>query len=200
MGMQIGRLAEQIPDEPIVLLGYSIGGRVALRLWPLLRDRLKGLVLIATTPGLTDPVERTERIAQDLALAAQIETRGVGWFSEYWSEQSIIQSQKHIAPEIREAMGQRRLANRSVGLANTLRSLGQGAVDPVWSTLSGLSVPTLLLTGAQDRKYTDIASAMAQRIPNATHQIVDDAGHCVHLEALDVAAVAIQEFLDSLNE
>ena len=200
MVAQVRRLVDKIPDGPLVLLGYSIGGRVALRLWPLLGARLKGVVLVATTPGLEDPVERTERIAQDLALAARIEARGVPWFTEYWSERPIIRSQKQIEPAILEGMRKRRLQNRPVGLANTLRALGQGAVEPVWSTLPDFPVPTLLLTGANDRKYTDIATEMSRRIPNATHQIVGDAGHCVHLEAVNAAAAAIQGFLGSLSE
>ena len=200
MVAQVRRLVDQIPDGPLVLLGYSIGGRVALRMWSMLGARLKGIVLVSTTPGLMDPVERTERIAQDLALAAKIEARGIPWFTKYWSEHPIIRSQKQIEPAILEGMQKRRLQNCPLGLANTLRALGQGAVEPVWSTLPDFPVPCLLLTGGDDRKYTDIAKEMSRRIPKATHQIVGDTGHCVHLEAVNAAAVIIQGFVDSLSE
>src|SRR4051794_26977698 len=54
-----------------LLAGYSMGGRVALRLALEYPGRVEGLVLIGTTPGIADPVEREARSDEDSALASE---------------------------------------------------------------------------------------------------------------------------------
>ncbi len=186
--------------ESAVWIGYSMGGRLALRLALEHSQVVRALILIGAQPGLKDPGERAERIAQDNALAGKIEKHGVAWFCDYWSKQPMIRSQESIPSSIRDAMKERKLANRVQGLAGALRGFGQGAVTPVWTRLHEISVPTLLLTGAGDSRYASIADRMAAAIPNAIHRSVVDAGHCAHLENLDGSARLIAEFLDGLNE
>ena len=112
---QVQRVRRLMAEGPVVLLGYSMGGRIALRLCHHISANLKGLILISTTPGLLNAVERSERIARDSVLARRIETEGVEWFAEYWSEQPMIRSQKCIESATRERMQLRRLKNDSVG-------------------------------------------------------------------------------------
>ncbi len=181
------------------LVGYSMGGRVALRLAPKLGARLRGVILISASPGLEGPVERTERMARDQALAGSIEEEGLAWFQTHWSSQPIIQSQQDIPAEILAPMQARREANRPAGLAGSLRGMGQGAVDPVWDRLKDLEVPTLLITGLRDERYTEIAARSAQVIPNARHVQIEEAGHCTHLEALVPVVDAMQSFLAELT-
>ena len=199
MTAQVDRLAAMLNDEPMVLLGYSMGGRVALRLCSRLGSSLRGLVLIGAHPGLKDPVERADRAAADMALATQIEARGIAWFADHWSGHPLIQSQQQIEPAVLGSMQARRASNCPVGLANTLRGIGQGAVSPVWSTLSSIEAPVLLLTGSADVKYSALAGEMAGSIPNAVHRPVAGAGHCVHLEAMVEAARIVREFLGAIS-
>ena len=165
---------------------------------PKLGSRLRGVVLISASPGLESPVERTERMARDQALAGSIEEEGLAWFQMHWSSQPIIQSQQDIPAEILAAMQARREANRPAGLAGSLRGMGQ-----VRWTLSGkiegLEVPTLLITGMRDERYTEIAARSAQVIPNARHIQIEEAGHCTHLEAVDPVVDAMQSFLAELS-
>jgi len=80
VGPMVGSVAQDFPsDGPVVLMGYSMGGRVALRLAPQLGPRLCGLVLMGAHPGLEDSVERSERIASDQSVAGMIEERGIEW-------------------------------------------------------------------------------------------------------------------------
>ena len=200
---RIGGVVEQClawcGEEPNwVLVGYSMGGRVALRLAPKLGRRLRGMVLISASPGLESPVERTERMARDQALAGSIEEEGMAWFHAHWSSQPIIESQKDIPAEIRGPMQARREENRPAGLAGSLRGMGQGAVDPVWERLKHVQVPTLLVTGTRDSRYTDIAQRSALAIPDAHHVAIPDAGHCTHLEAIGPVVDAMRAFLDGL--
>jgi 2-succinyl-6-hydroxy-2,4-cyclohexadiene-1-carboxylate synthase len=186
-------------DGPVVLMGYSMGGRVALRLAPQLGPRLCGLVLMGAHPGLEDSVERSERIAADQSVAGMIEERGIEWFCDFWADQPLIRSQRRIRADIRDEMSVRRAANRTVGLAGSLRGFGQGAIEPVWFALPSLCVPTLLVTGADDTKYTGVAERMVKLLPDAQHTIIPGAGHCVHLEAIGPTAEAVGSFLNRVS-
>ena len=124
---------------------------------------------------------------------------GLEWFQAHWASQPIIQSQQEIPAEILASMQARRGENRPVGLAGSLRGMGQGAVDPVWGRLKDLEVPTLLITGMRDERYTEIAARSARALPNARHVQIEEAGHCTHLEAVDPVVDAIHSFLDGLS-
>ena len=185
-------------DHPKVdVIGYSMGGRVALRLASALGDRMGRLVLISTSPGIEDPQARAERIAQDYALAGTIEDLGVEWFCEHWSNQPIIQSQQNIPSAIRVPMAERRRRNRAAGLAGSLRGMGQGAVEPFWSALPELRMPVLLITGDADQRYTHMAEQYASRLNRVEHARVPNVGHCVHLEAKDAVRSIVSTFLSA---
>ncbi len=193
----VGGLGEQGPS---LLMGYSMGARVALRLALAHPDRVRALVLIGVNPGLRDSVQRAERIARDQRLAARIEQRGMEWFCEHWASLPIIATQQVIPASIRDPMQTRRRANRPAGLAGALRGFGQGAVEPVWDRLPQLDCPVLLLTGSLDPAYGAIANEMADHLPFAVHEVVDGAGHCAHLERLADSARRISDFVLSLGE
>ncbi|MGE0711342.1 MAG: 2-succinyl-6-hydroxy-2,4-cyclohexadiene-1-carboxylate synthase [Planctomycetota bacterium] len=197
---RLDRLRARLGLERCVLLGYSLGGRVALTLalerpgpW------LAGLVLVGATPGLADPAERAARRKADHALAARLERDGVPAFEETWRAQPLIATQERIEPEALAAMRARRLQNRAHGLANSLRGAGTGAMTPLWSALPRLDVPTLLVTGAEDTKFAAIASEVVRRAPHAEHAAIACAGHCAHLERPDACARRVVEWLSEVE-
>jgi 2-succinyl-6-hydroxy-2,4-cyclohexadiene-1-carboxylate synthase len=184
-------------ERPVFILGYSMGGRIALRAAPLLGNRLMGLILISANPGIEDTTERTERIAKDAALASQIEQNGVAWFTEYWSTTPLISTQKNIPQAVRDPMIASRNTQRAEGLSGSLRGMGQGAVNPVWDTLP--STQTLVITGGMDHRYSTIAERMCASMPKATQLIVPNVGHCTHLESIDTVGTAVQNFITKVS-
>ena len=88
-----------------------------------------------------------------------------------------------------------RLAHRPVGLANSLRGLGQGTQPSFWNRLGEIEIPVLLIAGELDRKFRDIASRMNDRIPASELAIVPDAGHAVHLEQPLAYVTHVEQFL-----
>jgi 2-succinyl-6-hydroxy-2,4-cyclohexadiene-1-carboxylate synthase len=164
------------------LLGYSMGGRVALHLAAAAPERINRLVLESASPGIADDAERAARAAADDALADRIEAEGLEWFVEHWTAIPLFASQSALPEPMRLAQRERRLAQRALGLANSLRGMGAGRQVSLWERLSDIDLPALIISGELDRKYVEIGAAMAARMPQARHVVVPDAGHTVHLE------------------
>jgi 2-succinyl-6-hydroxy-2,4-cyclohexadiene-1-carboxylate synthase len=80
---EAARIAATI-TEAVHLLGYSMGGRLALTIAVHYPDKVKSLILESATAGLKTESERQERIQSDNALADKIEANGMEWFAEYW--------------------------------------------------------------------------------------------------------------------
>jgi 2-succinyl-6-hydroxy-2,4-cyclohexadiene-1-carboxylate synthase len=159
-------------------VGYSMGGRLCLRLAVDHPDLVHSLVLVGASPGLEDAGERAARRAADAALAADIERMGTAAFLDQWLAQPMF-STLRVDPADLEA----RRANTAAGLATALRRLGAGVQEPLWDRLSGLKMPVLAVTGQQDEKYARLAEAMADAIgSNAQVVALAGAGHAAHLE------------------
>jgi 2-succinyl-6-hydroxy-2,4-cyclohexadiene-1-carboxylate synthase len=174
--------------ERFVLAGYSMGGRVALRVALRRPERVEALVLVGTTPGIADAVERGARAEEDEALARQIEKSSIEAFAERWARQPPFKGQ---APEVARAARADRLRNEPAGLAAALRGLGQGACEPLWARLGELRMPVTLVAGERDGKYRRVAERMAAAIPHAQVLAVPATRHAVHLEAPQIVAQAI---------
>ena len=173
-------------------VGYSLGGRLCLRLALDRPDLVRRLVLVGASPGIADPGARAARREADEALAAGIERDGVAAFLDRWLAGPLFASLPAAA-----AGREDRLANRPGGLAYALRRLGTGAQEPLWGRLAGLRPPTLLVAGALDAKFAGIARATATAVgPRARVALVGGAGHAVHLERPDAMAALIEDFLD----
>ena len=159
-------------------VGYSLGGRLCLRLALDRPDLVQTLVLVGASPGLADAGERAARLAADEALAAEIERTGTAAFLEQWLAQSMFAT---LAPDPEDM--EARLANPPAGLARALRRLGAGVQEPLWDRLGELKVPVLAVTGQEDTKFSALADEMAGAIGvNAQAVALAGAGHAAHLE------------------
>jgi 2-succinyl-6-hydroxy-2,4-cyclohexadiene-1-carboxylate synthase len=178
------------------VLGYSMGGRVALHLAAAAPGRVRSLVLESSSPGIADPPERQARIAADAALANSIERDGLEAFVDRWERLPLFASQAALPAGTRARLRDQRLRNSPIGLANSLRGMGAGRQESLWQRLATLHLPALLVVGALDAKYRDIAGQMIDALPNAQMQIIPAAGHAVHLEQPELFAQIVLEFLE----
>jgi 2-succinyl-6-hydroxy-2,4-cyclohexadiene-1-carboxylate synthase len=174
-------------------VGYSLGGRLCLRLALDRPDLVTRLVLIGASPGIADPAERQARRAADEALARELERDGVERFLRRWLAQPLFAT---LPPQ--RAGTAERLANTPAGLAASLRLHGAGTQQPLWSRLGSLRPPTLLLAGALDGKFAGTAGRMAAAIGAAARvALVPHAGHAAHLEQPDTVGDLVEGFLDA---
>ena len=177
------------------LLGYSMGGRIALRLALRTPDRISALILESTSPGIEGSEARAARVVTDRTLADRIEQRGIEAFVDEWQSLSLWDSQAQLPAPVAAALRAQRLRNDPAGLAASLRAAGAGVDAPVLDRLASLPMPALLIAGGVDTRYCDHAKAMADRLPRAQLAIVLEAGHAVHLERPDRMAELVVAFL-----
>ena len=181
-------VAAQAPER-FVLCGYSLGGRVALHVALAHRERVRRLVLVATTAGIEDPARRAERRAADERLAADTERGTIEAFAERWSRQPLFAGTPRAAAAIwREDL----LRNDPRALAAVLRGIGAGAMEPLWDRLGELGgLPVTIIAGERDGRYAALGRRLAAALPGARMLIVPGAGHGLPREAPQAVAAAI---------
>ncbi len=192
-----GRLGEiAAAGAGSVLVGYSLGGRLALR--AVLRDpgRYAGLVMVGATAGIGDPVERSARAEADDRLASWIETAPIEDVVAVWERQPLFADQ---SDELVERQRPGRLAQDPAALALLLRTAGQGVLDPVWHELVGLELHVLAIAGSRDEGYIRAARKIADTAPNARAEIVENAGHAAQLQQPEAVASLIEVFRSNLG-
>lgn len=182
------------------IIGYSMGGRLALSLALLNPEIAATLVLESSSPGLKYLDERNSRIEQDSKLANMILKEGIPHFVDYWQKIPLFESQKHLSSEKKNKVYLQRLSNNKVGLSNSLLGMGTGAQPSWWSQLDKLEIPVLLLTGGLDTKFCAIAELMKKRIKKCEWNIIFDVGHAIHVENPEMFGRIVSEFVEKWRD
>lgn len=182
---QLDELDRVVPDGRMVVVGYSLGGRIALRWAVRSPERITRLVLIGVNPGLMDPAERSARRRSDDVAATGLEREGLEPWARRWGDQPLFADQP---PEIRRLADADRSRNTARGLAAALRGMGAGVMAPVWDQLETLTMPVICAAGERDHKYRTMAEAMAERLPHGEAVVIPGAGHAAHLENPEAVA------------
>lgn len=188
-------ILDSLEIHTVSLHGYSMGGRLALYTSIRYPNRIISLSLESASPGLRSADERKTRQASDNALAHRIIAAGLEAFVHEWEQIPLFATQSGLSPHVLEKQRQLRMANNPEGLAGSLRGMGTGIQPNLWPRLHELQIPALLLTGALDAKFTDIAKQMAGLLPNAQHHVVPHCGHSIYLERPESWVTAVRAFI-----
>ena len=172
-----------------------MGGRIALHFAAAYPDRVRRLVLESASPGLATEAERAERTSADEALAARIVAEGIEAFVDFWESSPLFEPRSRLDPAALRHQRKLRLRSDPSSLAAALVGLGTGSLPGLWERLPEISTPTLLVVGALDRKFVDVAKHMAAVMPDARAVVVRDAGHTPHLERPGAWLTAVAPFL-----
>jgi len=194
-------LAVYLADEgalPAVVLGYSMGARIALRLAVAHPEAVLGLILESPSAGIADPALRAARQEADEALAERIEWQGIGDFVTAWERNPVFATHAALEPELLARQRAIRLASEPAGLAASLRAAGQGAMEPLHDLLVAVTAPTLVIGGTLDTIARPRAEAVAAGIPGAHLELLEGVGHTPHLEAPAAFRRLVTEFLQEV--
>jgi len=186
--------------EQCHVLGYSMGGRLALQFSVLFPEYVKTLILESASPGLSLAEERKQRVEQDNKLADRIEKEGMKSFVEYWQSIPLFRTQVSLPEHKKAAIYEQRMGNNVVGLANSLRGMGTGVQQSLWNELINVHLPVLLLTGEHDKKFCKIAERMDRMIKECEWQTIDDVGHAIHVEDSEMFGRIVSGFIEKWKE
>ncbi|MEH7106294.1 2-succinyl-6-hydroxy-2,4-cyclohexadiene-1-carboxylate synthase [Bacillus sp. JJ1764] len=188
-------MLEQMKIQQIDVLGYSMGGRLALTFAILYPGMVRKLILESASPGLRTEEEREQRRMKDGELAEFIAQQGIPAFVDYWEVIPLFESMKHLPFNVKEKIRNQRLRNSPIGLANSLRGMGTGSQPSWWEQLSVLSCEVLLVTGEKDEKFGRIAESMLSLLNNAHWSRVEEVGHAIHVENKEKFGTIVSDFL-----
>lgn len=178
-----------------VLLGHSMGGMAAQVATLRAPERIEGLVLMDTLSG---PLPFVNRDEIDLAIAV-VEEQGIdGLAAAMADRESALDSPAHLRllaerPGYAEFNDRKFRATASAAYAGFLRAMFETA-DRL-DDLRSLTMPTLVMTGEQDRPIVKPSMAMAEAIAGAELAVLPDAGHSPQFENPDAWWSALSTFL-----
>lgn len=176
----VDKLAASCPPGSL-LLGYSLGARLALAALAWHSERIAGVIAVGGHPGLESPTERDERARWDEEQAAQIEREGLRPFLERWESLPLFATQRRLPASTLDAQRAARLAHRPAAVAWAMRALGLGRMPPCAGELAAVRDRVTLVTGRLDQKFHTVAAELSRRLL-VKHVIVEGAGHNVPLE------------------
>jgi 2-succinyl-6-hydroxy-2,4-cyclohexadiene-1-carboxylate synthase len=195
---QIKCVIEKFKGEKNVLLGYSMGGRLALTNAISYPDLIDGLILESSTAGIDDENEQKKRTERDTKLAEMIMTKPIEEFISSWMDQELFGTLKRFSNSKLDEMKKEKSKSSRTGLANSLRGFSTGLMKFSKDDLKCLKFPVLLLSGQLDSKFTKINSNLQKQFANAKHSVVKTSGHNTHLEEPKHFIQIVNKFLQKI--
>lgn len=175
------------------LMGYSMGGRVALMFATAHPDRASSLVLESAGLGPETPEARAALNARDAAWVERLRTGSIEAFVDYWEGLPLFASQQGMDDEARALLRQVRLSCDPAVLARCIQGSGQHAMPSLTDAVRRLRMPILYAAGMADEKYTKVAVKLAAR--GCAVCTLMPCGHNVHLERPAMLCGHVRPFL-----
>jgi 2-succinyl-6-hydroxy-2,4-cyclohexadiene-1-carboxylate synthase len=174
------------------LLGYSMGGRLALH--SLLEENppWQAAVIVSANPGLESEAERQARRAADTNWASRALAGNWQEFLTAWNAQPVL-----AGAAIRDPQATGSLVMRRREIARSFVDWSLGVQESLWERLHEINIPVMWVAGENDPKYLELAERAVAKIPNATLAVAPGAGHRVPWEAREWLAREVAGFLRS---
>lgn len=195
------KVLKVIGIEKVVIIGYSMGGRLALNFAWKYPENVIALVLESTSFGLKTEEEKNLRLKADSKLAEKIESLSMEKFIDFWLNlplfHSITKMPEHNVIELKYRKIQ---SNNKIGLANSLRAFSTGAMEDFRITMKNLNKPILIIAGELDEKFSLDSIEANSVIRNSVLEIVKNCGHNVHYENPTEFLKLVNKFLSNIRE
>ena len=181
--------------ERYLLVGYSLGGRLALYHASREPAGLSGLLLENCHPGLPAG-ERAARIAHDESWAERFEREPLADVLADWYRQGVFADLDEAA---RARQIARRLGNDGKAVAAMLRTTSLGQQPDLASWLAQGGLPVTYVSGKRDHKFHQLACLMASQHRKINHLELDG-GHNLHAHQPEAFARLLAEWVNQQQE
>ena len=173
------------------LLGYSLGGRLALQFAATQPAGLQSLLLENAHPGLSSVAERKIRASADARWARRFYREPIIDVLADWYQQPVFAD---LNPIGRTSLIAERSQNSAAQLAHMLCCCSLAKQPDLQPWLQDTSLPVLYLCGEHDLKFQAIAAQLATHCTSVTQKILAG-GHNLHRANPELMATAIQQWL-----
>lgn len=191
-------IEKEQPQYPIVLVGYSLGARLALAMAQQRRLNITQLTLISCHFGLTDQAARQQRLLADAKWVSMLEAQSMESFLQAWEAQPLFAHQAQTPLLQAQRVFRRQHDPRQIACA--LRHLGLAQMPSYWEQLGVLEHPTQLIVGQRDTKFVQLAQKALTRLPHGQLEIIHNCGHNPVVQAPEILAEKIfQHPINSFN-
>ena len=186
------KVEEQTKGEPSLLLGYSMGGRLAMNALVNNPAMWSGVIAVGADPGLISDDARSKQLQKDLEWARRFRTEDIQELLVEWDELPVFCGRSNCASrEISELDSEK--ISRFFDVFSKAR---QGNMLPMLRKLK--TPPLLYISGCDDIKYTKIGQDLAAHCMQVRHQIIPNAGHRVPWESQDAFISEVSVFIDAV--
>lgn len=186
------KVEEQTKGEPSLLLGYSMGGRLAMNACVHRPSLWSGVIAVGADPGLISDDARSKQLQKDLEWARRFRTEDIQELLVEWDELPVFCGRSNCASrEISELDSEK--ISRFFDVFSKAR---QGNMLPMLRKLK--TPPLLYISGCDDIKYTKIGQDLAAHCMQVRHQIIPNAGHRVPWESQDAFISEVSVFIDAV--
>ncbi|MEJ5241116.1 MAG: 2-succinyl-6-hydroxy-2,4-cyclohexadiene-1-carboxylate synthase [Anaerolineales bacterium] len=192
---ELATLLERWGWNDVHLVGYSLGGRLALRFAVDFRSRVRTLTLESASPGLSKPSERRARRRLDRERGRELRIGNFDTFLDRWYRQALFGNLDERERQQLIMAARRGGGDQPEKMAQIIEALSPGREPSLWECLPALELPVLLIGGGEDAAYRSILGRMADLLPQARLHLVDGAGHNVHAFFPQEVASILRAFL-----
>jgi len=191
------RALEKAPQR-FVLVGHSMGGRVALEIYRRAPERVSHLILMDTGFRARSPGEQGQREEQGrMALLEKAYAQGMRAMGETWTPGMIAPQRLNDHDLVNAILDMIERKTPAQFEAQIKALLNRPEAAPL---LEHIRCPTLLLCGRLD-SWSPLArhEEMAALIPESELVVIEDAGHMAPMEQPEQVASAMYRWLEALS-
>jgi len=183
------RFTQKLPPSGNVLIGYSMGGRLAMHFPVWEQRKISGIILIAAHTGILQESEKEARLTSDQSWARKFLEEPWDAVTGEWNRQPVFAHDK-MRPPRREQDFSKPL------LASALTHWSLGKQDDMTQRLKEFQCPIHYIYGDRDEKFAGLAKSIQMRVPNLRVHGVPG-GHSCHFQSPQQVASAISKLFTS---
>lgn len=178
-------------QKKITIMGYSMGGRIALYLILTYPHLFEKAIIESASPGIKSKEEREIRYQKDLNLLKDV--KDLRPFLRAWYDNPLFGALGSII----ETLIKKKLENDPKKLQSSLRAFSVGNQPNLWDKLQELSVPTLYISGNEDEKYTKIGQELEGLSLKINREVIQNCAHITHLQNPEKFKSFVNTFLSN---
>jgi 2-succinyl-6-hydroxy-2,4-cyclohexadiene-1-carboxylate synthase len=186
------RFNDHVNTDDSFIMGYSLGGRLALHALLDNPSKWAGAVIVSSHPGFQTEDEKKQRILNDYKWAERFENEPWEQLMKDWQGQTVFANIPHPLKRNESEFDRKQLAH-------LLRSCSRGFQTNLIGSIQKVDKPILWVCGELDQVYTKSSEEISFSHPKSKIVVVKDAGHRVPWEQPKPFAHLVNQFIKEIS-